>query len=117
MGGASELHVAATFREFERHVTDWRSEMLVLRVWTLVVVLAAAVAAHADEWGPASASERSAAIFDAPVPMTLVSRDVEGPKSLVAVACCKICTKGKACGCISRKKTCHTPPGCACNAK
>jgi hypothetical protein len=32
--------------------------------------------------------------------------------------CCKICTKGKACGdtCISRDKTCHKPPGCACNA-
>ena len=32
-------------------------------------------------------------------------------------ACCKICRKGKACGdsCISRDKTCHQPPGCACN--
>ncbi|MFQ6018758.1 MAG: thermonuclease family protein [Kiloniellaceae bacterium] len=32
--------------------------------------------------------------------------------------CCKICRKGKACGnsCISRLKTCHKPPGCACNA-
>jgi len=33
--------------------------------------------------------------------------------------CCKICTKGKACGdsCISRSYTCHQPPGCACNAQ
>lgn len=32
-------------------------------------------------------------------------------------ACCKICRKGKACGdtCISRNKTCHVGPGCACN--
>jgi hypothetical protein len=32
-------------------------------------------------------------------------------------ACCRICTKGKACGnsCISVDKTCHQPPGCACN--
>lgn len=32
-------------------------------------------------------------------------------------ACCKICTVGKACGdtCISKDKTCHQPPGCACN--
>jgi hypothetical protein len=32
-------------------------------------------------------------------------------------ACCKICTKGIACGnsCISASKTCHQPPGCACN--
>jgi len=32
-------------------------------------------------------------------------------------ACCKICTTGKACGdtCISRSKTCHVGPGCACD--
>lgn len=32
-------------------------------------------------------------------------------------SCCKICTTGKACGnsCISRRYTCHQPPGCACN--
>ena len=31
--------------------------------------------------------------------------------------CCRICTKGKACGnsCISRRYTCHQPPGCACD--
>lgn len=31
--------------------------------------------------------------------------------------CCKICTVGKACGntCISRDKTCHVGPGCACD--
>jgi hypothetical protein len=31
--------------------------------------------------------------------------------------CCKICTTGKACGnsCISRRYTCHQPPGCACD--
>lgn len=31
--------------------------------------------------------------------------------------CCKVCSKGKACGdsCISRDKECHKPPGCACN--
>lgn len=32
-------------------------------------------------------------------------------------ACCVTCKKGKACGnsCISATKTCHKPPGCACN--
>lgn len=32
-------------------------------------------------------------------------------------ACCKTCRAGKACGnsCISRSKTCHQPPGCACD--
>ena len=31
--------------------------------------------------------------------------------------CCKICSKGKACGnsCIARWKTCHKGKGCACN--
>jgi hypothetical protein len=31
--------------------------------------------------------------------------------------CCKICKKGKACGnsCISFRKSCHQPVGCACN--
>ncbi|MCW3836690.1 hypothetical protein ACFQ1E_12570 [Sphingomonas canadensis] len=34
-----------------------------------------------------------------------------------AGACCKVCTKGKACGntCIARHLNCHQPPGCACN--
>lgn len=34
-----------------------------------------------------------------------------------AEGCCKVCTKGKACGnsCISKEKTCHQPKGCACN--
>lgn len=32
-------------------------------------------------------------------------------------ACCKICSKGKACGdsCISRSYQCHKGPGCACD--
>jgi hypothetical protein len=32
--------------------------------------------------------------------------------------CCKVCSKGQACGnsCISRTKNCHQPPGCACDA-
>jgi hypothetical protein len=31
--------------------------------------------------------------------------------------CCKVCTKGKACGdtCIEATKTCHVGRGCACN--
>ncbi len=37
---------------------------------------------------------------------------------LFNAACCKICSKGKACGdsCISRSYTCHKGRGCACNA-
>jgi hypothetical protein len=34
-----------------------------------------------------------------------------------ALSCCKVCSVGKACGntCISRDKTCHVGPGCACD--
>lgn len=33
------------------------------------------------------------------------------------LACCRICTQGKACGdtCIARDKICHVGPGCACD--
>jgi hypothetical protein len=32
-------------------------------------------------------------------------------------SCCKVCSKGKACGdsCIARDKTCHKGKGCACD--
>lgn len=34
-------------------------------------------------------------------------------------SCCRVCTKGKACGdsCINREYQCRQPPGCACDAK
>jgi hypothetical protein len=33
------------------------------------------------------------------------------------LACCKVCSAGKACGdsCIARDKTCHKGKGCACD--
>lgn len=33
------------------------------------------------------------------------------------MACCRICTTGKACGnsCINRQLECHQPTGCACD--
>lgn len=36
---------------------------------------------------------------------------------VISQACCKQCSKGKACGnsCISRDKTCHKGSGCACD--
>ena len=45
------------------------------------------------------------------------SETVQLGGSEAAQACCKICSKGKACGnsCISRDKQCHQPPGCACD--
>lgn len=39
------------------------------------------------------------------------------PSPAQADTCCKHCKKGKACGdtCISKKDTCNSPPGCACD--
>ena len=35
----------------------------------------------------------------------------------MALSCCKVCKKGKACGdsCIAETSRCSKPPGCACN--
>lgn len=48
-----------------------------------------------------------------PTPTPQPPRESDGGRA----GCCKICTKGKACGntCISRGYTCHVGPGCACN--
>jgi beta-lactamase superfamily II metal-dependent hydrolase len=50
--------------------------------------------------------DTSRARFATPVPVT-------------SPACCKICTRGKACGnsCINRAYQCRQPAGCACDAK
>ena len=39
------------------------------------------------------------------------------PPAPTQKVCCKVCTTSQACGdsCISKTKTCHQPPGCACN--
>ncbi len=36
-----------------------------------------------------------------------------------SAACCRVCTRGKACGnsCINRAYQCRQPPGCACDAR
>lgn len=48
-----------------------------------------------------------------PTPTPPPPRESDGGRA----GCCKICTKGKACGntCISRGYTCWVGPGCACN--
>ncbi len=52
-----------------------------------------------------------------PTPTPAWATRTEPVQSAPARSCCKICTKGKACGntCISRSYTCHVGPGCACN--
>lgn len=53
-------------------------------------------------------------VAPAPVPAEKPNPPVEQE---VKTTCCKICTKGKACGdsCISKSYTCHKGPGCACD--
>ena len=50
------------------------------------------------------------------VPLVPTANTVTGAQPTQRT-CCRICRKGKACGdsCIARNKTCHKPPGCACN--
>ncbi len=45
------------------------------------------------------------------------ARKAEERRAARRARCCKICTKGKACGdsCISRSYTCRKGPGCACD--
>ena len=46
-----------------------------------------------------------------------LSSCLAGPAAAARYGCCKVCSKGKACGdsCIARWKTCHKGRGCACN--
>jgi hypothetical protein len=51
-------------------------------------------------------------------PQFLGSLGLRQPHAVVVQqACCKVCTRGKACGntCISQDKQCHVGPGCACD--
>ena len=51
-------------------------------------------------------------------PVFLNSLGIRTPEAAVAQqGCCKICTRGKACGntCISQDKVCHVGAGCACD--
>ena len=59
-------------------------------------------------------------IHPEPIPVLDQLRSLGHPHGIepINAACCKICSKGKACGnsCIQRRLTCHKPPGCACDA-
>lgn len=51
-------------------------------------------------------------------PRTIAPSRVYDEPEVSSPACCKYCSKGKACGdsCISRSYTCHQGPGCACDS-
>jgi len=63
----------------------------------------------------AGRSGYSSARYLTPLPPLSATGRVRTPRA--ARSCCRICTRGKACGnsCISRRYTCHRGRGCACN--
>ena len=85
----------------------------------LLFAVAAALPAFADDVSVAPITDQPSALVGSAPQMTLAPRDFKQPSPTADAACCKICSNGKACGnsCISRKKTCHKPPGCACDAQ
>lgn len=50
---------------------------------------------------------------------TIVNYNFDNAKNTIETseACCKTCSKGKACGdsCIKKSNNCYKKPGCACN--
>ena len=64
----------------------------------------------------APATTIAASSFDACAGATRVT--LHSDSCVPADQCCKICSKGKACGnsCIRQSYTCHKGRGCACNA-
>ena len=80
-----------------------------MRTLTALVVVFVVVAGT-----PWSFAEGRSAARPRPAPSEESAGQKAAPRS-----CCKICSKGKACGnsCISRAYTCHQPPGCACDAE
>lgn len=67
-------------------------------------------------------TERAAApsaITVRPYPVDSAPTTARSPPQAAEGACCRVCTRGKACGnsCISRSSRCRQPPGCACDAR
>lgn len=85
-----------------RYFGTWRLTMKTVSALLLCLTLSAAGIALAGE-KPSPASTNSQA-GTAPAP---AKKD-----------CCVVCKKGVPCGdsCISAKKTCRQPPGCACKS-
>jgi hypothetical protein len=89
--------------------------MRLIRVFLSAAILAA------FSWSPVSAVELAPSYDTLAAVAQAVGLEAEVYEQSVPevqqVACCKICSKGKACGdsCISRSYNCTKGPGCACN--
>lgn len=75
-------------------------------------------------WVAVPLAPRHVAMASAPgdvAALDATTRDPSAPLQSCTPAeqCCKICSKGKACGnsCIRASYTCHKGRGCACNAE
>jgi hypothetical protein len=86
----------------------------------LLALMSLSGAVYADT-APDSAAAVHIALFTPTHPDNHLARFLAAPRSAhstpAALACCKVCSVGKACGntCISRDKTCHVGQGCACD--
>lgn len=85
---------------------------LVLMVMLVLVLPAAETHADPDTTSPVDAVSDDSAPEDI---TDVLSASQEGEDW--DQACCRICSKGKACGdtCISKEKTCEESRGCACD--
>lgn len=83
---------------------------LVLMVMLVLALPAAETHADPDTTSPDAAVNDNAAPQDN---TDVLSASQDAPEPV----CCKVCSKGKACGdtCISKEKTCEEPRGCACD--
>ena len=88
-----------------------------MRIWMLASLLLAVTAIGGDR-----GMETSSRFFDRVIATSSRSNPFnefqQAERAAAEKQCCKVCSKGKACGntCISRSYTCHKGRGCACNA-
>jgi hypothetical protein len=92
---------------------------IALLIATLALSALCVASDHSDN-APAVTADLIILSQEAPArsPDFLPSLGLQDPRAVVTQqSCCKICTRGKACGntCISVDKVCHVGPGCACN--
>lgn len=85
-----------------------------VRIFALLVACLAALAFASDGSGPVSGALTLGDIRDA---RAMLMEMATSPDVVVNASCCRMCSKGKACGnsCISRDKQCHKGVGCACD--
>jgi hypothetical protein len=103
--GTRIIQTRPTKRRLARSMTPWLRGWL--RIGVLIVVVGLIPATQGCGSESSSVTSESSSV-------TGESSSVTSPATL---SCCRVCTKGKACGdsCINVSFTCHKGPGCACN--